>query len=88
MFLISLPEPAAVELEESSFPRLTKYELGRLATASKDCMAHVTTVVNALDGGNVIIPVDHGTRKFANLMTNRQLKDPPEQGLIVGPEIS
>ena len=51
---------------------MTKHELGRLATASKDCMPHVTPVVYAMDGENVIVAVDYGTKKLANLRMNPQ----------------
>ncbi len=59
-------------MNEKSLRFLTKHELGRLATASKDRMPHVTPVVYAMDGENVIVAVDYGTKKLANLKTNPQ----------------
>ena len=49
----------------------------RLATASKDGMPHVTPVIYALDGDKVVIAVDYGTKKLANLREN------PKASLVV-----
>ncbi len=59
-------------LDPKSLRYLGKHELGRLATASKDGMPQVTPVVYAMDGENVIVAVDYGTKKLANLRTNPQ----------------
>jgi len=52
---------------------LKKHEVCRLATASKDAIPHVTPVIYALDGENVIIAVDYGTKKLANLRENQNV---------------
>lgn len=45
-------------------------ELCRLATASKDGKPHVVPVIYALDGENIIVAVDYGTKKLKNLREN------------------
>jgi len=59
-------------LDKKSLLYLNKHELGRFATASKDCMPHVTPVVYAMDGEDVVVAVDYGTKKLANLKANPQ----------------
>ncbi|MDA4128489.1 MAG: pyridoxamine 5'-phosphate oxidase family protein [Thaumarchaeota archaeon] len=44
--------------------------LCRLATASKDLQPQVTPVIYAMDGADVIIAIDYGTRKLKNLREN------------------
>ena len=46
---------------------LKAHELCRLATASKDARPHVVPVIYALDGEDVIIAIDYGTKKLGNL---------------------
>jgi nitroimidazol reductase NimA-like FMN-containing flavoprotein (pyridoxamine 5'-phosphate oxidase superfamily) len=46
------------------------HELCRLATASKDAVPQVTPVCYAMDGDNVVITTDYGTRKLKNLREN------------------
>lgn len=67
---------------------LKSHELCRLATVSKQCIPHVTLVVYAMDGQNVIIAIDYGTRKFANLKENQNVSlvvdtNRPNAGLVV-----
>jgi len=52
---------------------LKSHELCRLATASKDARPHVVPVIYAMDGEDVIIAVDYGTKKFGNLGQNRKV---------------
>lgn len=49
---------------------LKSNELGRLATASKSGVPQVTPVVYALDGENIVIATDYGTKKLKNLKEN------------------
>lgn len=42
----------------------------RLATASKGGKPHVVPVIYALDGEDVVIATDYGTRKLVNLKEN------------------
>ena len=49
---------------------LKAHELCRLATASKDARPHVVPVIYALDGENVVIAVDYGTKKLKNQREN------------------
>ena len=67
---------------------LKVHELCRLATASRDGMPHVVPVVYALDGDDVIIAVDYGTRKLKNLRENKRValvidEYRPNRGLMV-----
>lgn len=57
-------------LTESQLGFLKNHELCRLATASKDARPHVVPVIYAMDGDDVIIAVDYGTKKLANLREN------------------
>ncbi len=52
---------------------LKAHELCRLATASKDAKPHVVPVIYALDGENVVIAIDYGTKKLGNLRENRRV---------------
>lgn len=52
---------------------LKKHEVCRLATASKDRQPHVVPVIYALDGVNIVIAVDYGTKKLKNLRDNRKV---------------
>ncbi len=56
---------------------LKAHQLCRLATASKDARPHVVPVVYAVDGGDVVIAVDYGTKKLKNL------RDNPRVALVV-----
>ncbi len=49
---------------------LRKHDLCRMATASKDARPHVVPVIYALDGGDIIIAIDYGTKKLKNLREN------------------
>ena len=50
---------------------LGSHEVCRLATASKDARPHVVPVIYALDGENVVVAIDYGTKKLRNLRDNR-----------------
>jgi uncharacterized protein len=52
-------------------------ELCRLATVSADCIPQVTPVIYAVDGENVVIATDYGTKKLKNLRSN------PKVSLVV-----
>jgi PPOX class probable F420-dependent enzyme len=52
---------------------LGKHELCRLATASADGWPHAVPVIYALDGEDVIIAVDYGTKKLKNLRENSRV---------------
>jgi len=51
---------------------LKAHELCRLATASKDARPHVVPVIYAIDGEDVIVAVDYGTKKLKNLRENKK----------------
>ena len=57
--------------KELSF--LKSHELCRLATASKDAKPHVVPVIYAIDGEDIVIAVDYGTRKLGNLRENNRV---------------
>ena len=57
-------------LKERELIFLKGHDLCRLATASRGCTPHVTPVVYAVDGENVIVAVDYGTKKMKNLREN------------------
>jgi PPOX class probable F420-dependent enzyme len=61
--------------KELSF--LKAHEVCRLATASKDARPHVVPVIYAVDGDDIIIAVDYGTKKLKNLREN------PKVALVV-----
>lgn len=52
---------------------LGTHEVCRLGTASKDARPHVVPVVYALDGDDIIVAVDYGTKKLKNLRENRKV---------------
>jgi nitroimidazol reductase NimA-like FMN-containing flavoprotein (pyridoxamine 5'-phosphate oxidase superfamily) len=49
---------------------LKRHDLCRLATASKDAVPHVVPVVYAMDGENIVVAMDYGTKKLGNLRAN------------------
>jgi PPOX class probable F420-dependent enzyme len=57
--------------KELSF--LKSHELCRLATASKDAKPHVVPVIYALDGDDIVIAIDYGTKKLENLRQNNRV---------------
>jgi len=72
--------------EQLSF--LQSHELCRLATASRDAKPHVVPVIYALDGENLVIAVDYGTKKLGNLRQNRRValvvdEYEPNKGIMV-----
>ncbi len=56
---------------------LESRELCRLATASASGLPHVTPVIYAMHGENIVIVTDYGTRKLENLKEN------PKVSLVV-----
>ncbi len=67
---------------------LKTHEVCRLATASKDARPHVVPVIYAMDGDNIIIAVDYGTKKLKNLRENSKVAlvvdvYRPNQGMMV-----
>ncbi len=52
---------------------LNSHELGRLATASKKGFPHVVPIVYAMDGQDIIIAIDYGTKKLKNLRENKHV---------------
>ncbi len=52
---------------------LRSHELCRLATASKDAKPHVVPVIYALDGEDIIVAIDYGTKKLRNLKENKRV---------------
>jgi nitroimidazol reductase NimA-like FMN-containing flavoprotein (pyridoxamine 5'-phosphate oxidase superfamily) len=52
---------------------LEAHELCRLATASREARPHVVPVIYALDGENIIIAIDYGTKKLSNLRQNHRV---------------
>ena len=64
------PGPVSV-LTPKELDFLKVHELCRLATASKDARPHVVPVIYALDGEDVIIAIDYGTKKLGNLRQNK-----------------
>ncbi len=59
-----------VVLKPKALKFLKSHQLCRLATASKDGKPHVVPVIYALDGEDVVIAVDYGTKKLKNLREN------------------
>jgi nitroimidazol reductase NimA-like FMN-containing flavoprotein (pyridoxamine 5'-phosphate oxidase superfamily) len=67
---------------------LKAHEVCRLATASKDARPHVVPVIYAMDGDNVVIAVDYGTKKLKNLRENNKVAlvvdvYRPNQGMMI-----
>jgi PPOX class probable F420-dependent enzyme len=52
---------------------LGAHEVCRLATASKDAEPHVVPVIYALDGEDVVVATDYGTKKLKNLKENARV---------------
>ena len=52
---------------------LKDHEVCRLATASRGAKPHVVPVIYALDGEDVIVAVDYGTKKLKNLKENKSV---------------
>jgi uncharacterized protein len=57
--------------KQTSF--LKAHEVCRLATASKDAKPHVVPVIYAMDGENVVVAIDYGTKKLKNLTENKSV---------------
>ena len=52
---------------------LREHEVCRLATASRDAKPHVVPVIYAMDGENVVVAIDYGTKKLKNLKENNSV---------------
>ena len=52
---------------------LRAHEVCRLATASRDARPHVVPVIYAVDGEDVVIAIDYGTKKLGNLRENAKV---------------
>ena len=52
---------------------LRRHEVCRMATASKDATPHVVPVIYALDGEDIVIAIDYGTKKLGNLRENNKI---------------
>ena len=52
---------------------LKAHEVCRLATASRDAKPHVVPVIYVMDGENVVIAIDYGTKKLGNLRENKKV---------------
>lgn len=52
---------------------LRAHELCRFATASRDAKPHVVPLIYAVDGENVIVATDYGTKKLNNLRANKKV---------------
>ena len=67
---------------------LRGHELCRLATASKEGRPHVVPVIYALDREDIVVAIDHGTKKLGNLRQNRKValvvdEFRPNKGLMI-----
>ena len=60
-------------LNKKQIEFLEKHQVCRFATVSKDAIPRVTPVIYALDGENVVIAVDYGTKKLANCRENENV---------------
>jgi uncharacterized protein len=60
-------------LKKTDLDFLESHELCRLATASKEGRPHVVPVIYAMDGQDIIIAIDYGTRKLKNLEENKEV---------------
>jgi uncharacterized protein len=82
--------PKKIKLLNSRELRFLKSsDLARLATASKSAVPQVTPVVYALDGENIVIATDYGTKKFKNLKDNPKASivvdiARPNRGVVIG----
>ena len=52
---------------------LKSHDLSRMATVSAEGRPHVVPVVYAIDGPDVIVAVDYGTKKLKNLRENNHV---------------
>ncbi len=60
-------------LTQKQLKFLKEHELARLATASRDAQPHVVPVIYAMDGEDIIIAIDYGTKKLKNLRENKKV---------------
>ena len=75
-------------LKKRELSFLREHELCRLATASRDARPHVVPVIYTLDGEDIVVAVDYGTKKLKNLRENGRVAlvvdtYAPNQGLMV-----
>jgi len=74
VFIRSSALPANVSvLNPRQLKFLKEHEVCRLATASKDAKPHVVPVIYTLDGQDIVIAIDYGTKKLKNLRENRSV---------------
>ena len=52
---------------------LKSHEVCRFATASKHAKPHVVPVIYAVDGEDIIVAIDYGTKKLKNLRENKDV---------------
>jgi nitroimidazol reductase NimA-like FMN-containing flavoprotein (pyridoxamine 5'-phosphate oxidase superfamily) len=74
--------------KDSELSFLKSHEVARLATATKDAVPQVTPIVYAMDGENMIIATDYGTRKLKNLKENPKASAvidtyDPNKGIVI-----
>ncbi len=67
---------------------LKSHEVCRLATASRDARPHVVPVIYAMDGEDIVIAIDYGTKKLKNLRQNNKValvvdEYRPNKGLMI-----
>ena len=77
-----------LQLKKRELDFLKEHELCRLATASSDARPHVVPVIYALDGSDIVVAVDYGTKKLRNLRENNRAAlvvdtYQPNRGLMV-----
>ena len=75
-------------LAEPELDFLRRHELCRFATASRHGWPHVTPVIYAVDGENVVVAIDYGERKLKNLKENHKValvvdEFHPNKGLMI-----
>lgn len=83
----SISLDSAVKRTELDF--LKSHELARMATASRECSPHVVPVIYAMDGEDMVVAIDYGTRKLKNLRENSKVAlvvddYAPKQGVQAG----
>jgi nitroimidazol reductase NimA-like FMN-containing flavoprotein (pyridoxamine 5'-phosphate oxidase superfamily) len=77
-----------VAMKKRELDFLKSHEVCRLATTSAECRPHVVPVMYAMDGQDIIIAIDYGTKKLKNLRQNKDVAlvvddYKPIQGIMV-----
>ena len=75
-------------LKRNELRFIEDHMLCRLATASRDAQPHVTPVIYALDGEDVVVAIDYGEKKLKNLRENLKVSLAvddfrPNKGLVL-----